>query len=479
MIVTDGRRSAQALRRTVGQGLFVAASNADPRSKLRADYVCDGTADNVEIQAAIDSLPSVGGKVVLSEGTFTLAAKVLIDSLTTLEGQGVEITITTLANSVNDDVLQSRNFSTLTGTDSSGGEHRVQLRDFTIDGNSANQTAGYGIRKYGYHWVVNNIVVRDCKNDGVWSEWGTNAGNPSGGDGMEDLWSNVKVHNNLGVGIEWRGPHDSQFINLFSFLNTGSGMIVRANSTYSGTSLQITNLHLWGNGTTSIALSLVKTNVFGSNWQIEGSSGAGGIGINCGAGSTLKGSRLECFLNETDVVILSNDHDIDGFFAGDTGIKMGSASTSVSGIKIRGKFLNPATTCVEWLHASNANNMLDIQAFTGTKVIAQTAAIAKDSNRFYIQQAGTGELALFEASGTATILTSTTSTYKVAVSHGLAVDPTVDDISITFNEQATNDYGRWWVDNISSTAGTFDVNVTADPGASNLTFGWRVAILTE
>jgi len=36
---------------------FVAASNASDKSKAQADYVCDGTADDVQIQAAIAALP--------------------------------------------------------------------------------------------------------------------------------------------------------------------------------------------------------------------------------------------------------------------------------------------------------------------------------------------------------------------------------------------------------------------------------------
>ena len=55
---------------------FVAASNSDERSRTEPDFLCDGTADDVEIQAAVDSLPSSGGMVVLSEGTFTLSATI-------------------------------------------------------------------------------------------------------------------------------------------------------------------------------------------------------------------------------------------------------------------------------------------------------------------------------------------------------------------------------------------------------------------
>jgi hypothetical protein len=48
-----------------GEGtVLVAASDATPGSKKRAGYICDGTADDVEIQAAIDGLPGGGGAVL-------------------------------------------------------------------------------------------------------------------------------------------------------------------------------------------------------------------------------------------------------------------------------------------------------------------------------------------------------------------------------------------------------------------------------
>lgn len=46
---------------------FVAASDADAQTKKRADFVCDGIADDVEIQAAIDALPGEGGTMLLRD----------------------------------------------------------------------------------------------------------------------------------------------------------------------------------------------------------------------------------------------------------------------------------------------------------------------------------------------------------------------------------------------------------------------------
>lgn len=77
-----------------------------------------------------------------------------------------------------------------------------------------------------------------------------------------------------------------------------------------------------------------------------------------------------------------------------------------------------------------------------------------------------------ENSGTGTINSGATT---ATVTHGLAVTPTAANISVVFTEQGTNDYGRWWISGISSTQ--FTVNVSADPGASNLDFSWQASVL--
>ena len=60
------------------------------------------------------------------------------------------------------------------------------------------------------------------------------------------------------------------------------------------------------------------------------------------------------------------------------------------------------------------------------------------------------------------------------VTHGLSWTPNVWDIIITPAEQPTNPPGLLNVDTITST--TFRVRCAADPGASNLDFGWKAKI---
>lgn len=56
-----------------GSFLTVAASDSDPKYREFAAYVCDGTDDEVQIQAAFDSIPTaVGGTVHLFPGTYNI-----------------------------------------------------------------------------------------------------------------------------------------------------------------------------------------------------------------------------------------------------------------------------------------------------------------------------------------------------------------------------------------------------------------------
>jgi len=76
----------QAVR---GATYVVTANDSVASSKAQADYVCDGTADDVQFQAAVDALPAGGGKVVALGGDYNFTATVAraIDNVT-IEGAG-------------------------------------------------------------------------------------------------------------------------------------------------------------------------------------------------------------------------------------------------------------------------------------------------------------------------------------------------------------------------------------------------------
>ncbi len=76
--------------------LVVAASDATATVRAQADYTCDGVADNVEIQAAINAINASGvrGLVRLVGGTFTGNAKLDAKSKVDVDGGNSIITIT-------------------------------------------------------------------------------------------------------------------------------------------------------------------------------------------------------------------------------------------------------------------------------------------------------------------------------------------------------------------------------------------------
>ena len=136
--------------------LVVAASNAPAASKAQADYVCDGTADNVEIQAAINALPVTGGLVELSGGTFNIAGSLIVTNTNFTGGSGIWLkgsgrNTTYLKQVASVDILQ------LTGT-------AIDFVDYPKISDLYFLQAIYGI--FSGHAIkataVGELVVEDC-----------------------------------------------------------------------------------------------------------------------------------------------------------------------------------------------------------------------------------------------------------------------------------------------------------------------------
>jgi hypothetical protein len=69
---------------------FVIAAQSSPENvKLRADYVCDGNNDQVEIQQAVDNMPSIGGVIYLAEGEYRVSGTITVDKPVFFRGAGV------------------------------------------------------------------------------------------------------------------------------------------------------------------------------------------------------------------------------------------------------------------------------------------------------------------------------------------------------------------------------------------------------
>jgi hypothetical protein len=256
MAVSD-RRSALARLGILAAGAGVGAlASADTAAAAPAgqgaqtaftvtDYgaVGDGTADDTAgIQAAINAARVSGGIVFFPPGTYLTRGQTLY-SRVHLRGSGGDATTLKLWPGANTAILRSDGFAQLTGTGSNGGIQLFSVRDLTLDGNKGqNGTAGYGLQLYGYEYELTEVIVFNCHNDGVYSEWGTAGGLPYPSHQMEARLSGVRSHDNDGHGINFNGPHDSMLLNCLAFQNNGTGF--RIGGAAPGTFL--VNCHGWG-----------------------------------------------------------------------------------------------------------------------------------------------------------------------------------------------------------------------------------------
>lgn len=96
------------------------------------------------------------------------------------------------------------------------------------------------------------------------------------------------------------------------------------------------------------------------------------------------------------------------------------------------------------------------------------ATLARYRGNLYLPDLDVGVPA--QASGAGTIANGATT---AVITHGLNKTPAIGEITITGGENPTNDVGTIFVNTITSTQ--FTVNVENDPGASGFDFGWHVS----
>jgi parallel beta-helix repeat protein len=150
----------------------VAASDATAVEKSQADYVCDGTADDVQLNAAITALPVGGGKIVLTEGTFNVVTSVIFKSNVTFMGQGYGTLISMASTTTNEPIL---NVYALTGT-----YENVVIENLRIQGAGSGNHATAGDQR-GIHSRntsnirIRNVWVYETPSTGITLDQSTNA----------------------------------------------------------------------------------------------------------------------------------------------------------------------------------------------------------------------------------------------------------------------------------------------------------------
>jgi len=190
---------------------IVAASNATWTGV--AHYRCDGTADQTEINNAIEDLPSAGGLIRLTDGTFYLSGKILINKSNVLiEGTGTGTRLI-LTDGADCPMIEIGN--------SAASVQNCVVRNIYLDGNAPGQTtANPIIYLHGYSGAsVAYCRIEDCYLTA------------SSGDGIylveapRNIIYNNQVYDSAGDGIEITGLSGSNYVvNNFLQGNGGYGI---------------------------------------------------------------------------------------------------------------------------------------------------------------------------------------------------------------------------------------------------------------
>ena len=280
-----------------------------------------------------------GQKVYFGAGTHTVGGIRFSDSLTDQTGTGkIEcagsgVTTLMLKNGANQDVISQTNFAALTGKNSTYGLFRGEIRGCTIDGNRANQTGtSYGIRLYGHGLEMTDVSVRNAYSDGIYTEWGVDSTFATPFLDLEGYFTGIRSAFNNGNGWTFRGPHDSDFVEMVLYQNGGWGMQVQTSSTYNG------NGHLSNINTFLNTLGGVYSNSSLDGSQIAATTVSGwGMLIDTGAGS----------------------HNLSAAeFAGPTGLEVRAPSQIISG--------NVVNTTTAGLRLNGGSGNFTLQMFNNT-----------------------------------------------------------------------------------------------------------------
>ncbi len=97
-----------------------------------ADYVCDGVADDVKIQAAMDYINNLGGgKIEVRKGTYEITTKMTIPSNIEIAGENW-LSIFRFKDGINNYFFENK--------DTVGGNENINVHDMSFDGNKDNNT---------------------------------------------------------------------------------------------------------------------------------------------------------------------------------------------------------------------------------------------------------------------------------------------------------------------------------------------------
>ena len=225
---------------------FTVGTSTSGWTSADCDYLCDGTADQVEINAAIQALPSTGGDVVILDGTYNIAATIAMNKANVkLSGNGAATVLKRMWNS-------STYEGVINITATNGG---CCVENLQIDGNNATYTSNFSRGIYLSNSDNNTITGNTCNNNSYYGIYLSNSNNNT-------ITGNT-CNNNNRYSISLSDSSNNNTI-------TGNTCIRRTGQSSDYTSLQYT-IRL--DGTENNYNLIAYNNIMGKNYVSDGGTG--------------------------------------------------------------------------------------------------------------------------------------------------------------------------------------------------------------
>lgn len=298
--------------------VIVAASNSSQSDKDAANYVADGTGDQVEINAALTA--AVGKKVVLLAGTYSANATITIPNNTTLAGVGAGSLVQLADIDATDNLIENADTSTGTG---------VTIQDLKIDGQDTLNTAGtqngiyfnnmgdYAASRAGS--VIRNIQVSNFRSQGIF--YNSSDNNTISGSTISGMDAGGAT---LGIYLESSSRNNNINNNVF----TGNSYSIRADG--SGTTNNSIAQNVFRSNSYGIMLySATNTSITGNNFDASTNysvsiyNDSGANGYNNVTSNSFRGDGVSIAIeNMSDNTVNNNKINDSGSTTGNNAIRL-------------------------------------------------------------------------------------------------------------------------------------------------------------
>jgi len=254
---------------------FVIGTSTAGWTAADCDYLCDGTADQTEINAAITALPATGGEIVILDGTYNITAKIdVTKDNVSIRGNG---NATVLKRMFNSSVKEG----VITLTSRSG----CKIANLQVDGNKASYTNSNNCGIYLDSSSDNTVTGNTCNNNSYGIRLSSSSNNTITGNTCNN-------NNNYGIRLDSSSNDNTVIGNTCNNNSCGIRLDSSSNNTVTG------NTCIRGTGQTSDYASdqyTIRLQSTANNYNLISSNNCMGkaVVIEGGTGNSAWGNKFD------------------------------------------------------------------------------------------------------------------------------------------------------------------------------------------